>query len=91
MISRVTIFMCLLCGGILLLVAGLLLTRLNWRSDIEPFGRRHRFFQIALHPQDYCTDRRLREIRVLNALGALLLCGALAVVTYDIVLSSSRG
>jgi hypothetical protein len=88
MVSRLTAFLLLLGGGIFLILSALLSTRLNWRSDREPFGRRHRLLQIALHTENYATTHRLREIRLLNLLGALLLCGALAVVIYDIMLSS---
>ena len=45
------LFMLLLFGGILFLVGGLFLTRLTWRTDVEPFRRRSRPFQIALHPE----------------------------------------
>ena len=83
--------MLLLLGGILFLVGGLLLTRLTWRTDIAPFGRRSRAFQIALHPENFAKPIRLREIRILNACGGLLLCCALAVVGYDIVLSVTDG
>ena len=79
--------MLLLFGGILFLVGGLFLTRLTWRTDVEPFGRRSRSFQIALHPENFATADRLREIRLLNFVGALLLSGALIVVGYDVFAS----
>jgi len=78
------LFMLLLFGGILFLVGGLFLTRLTWRTDVEPFGRRSRPFQIALHPENFATADRLREIRLLNLAGALLLGGALILVGYDL-------
>ena len=81
------LFLVLLIGGILLLLGGLFLTRLTRRPDVEPFGRRSRYFQIALHPENFATADRLREIRFLNLAGGLLLCGALAVVGYELYLS----
>ncbi|MEO8755254.1 MAG: hypothetical protein ABI624_21540, partial [Casimicrobiaceae bacterium] len=77
----------LLIGGILSLVGGLYLTRLTWRPDVEPFGRRSKLFQIALHPEAFAKPDRLREIRLLNLVGGLLLCGALAVVGHDLYAS----
>jgi hypothetical protein len=88
---RVVLFMVLLLGGILFLVSGLFLTRLTWRTDVAPFGRRSRAFQIALHPENFAKPDRLREIRLLNFLGAVLLLGAVVVVGYDIFISHSGG
>jgi hypothetical protein len=86
---RMVMFLVLLGAGILTFVGALFLTRQTWRPDIEPFGRRHRPFQIALHPEHYATGRHLRLIRALNLVGGLLLCGALAVVAYDIILTTA--
>ena len=87
MIVNVVLFILLLFGGILFLVGGLFVTRLTWRTDVEPFGRRSRLFQIALHPEHFAKADRLREIRILNLVGGLLLCGALVVVGYDVLSS----
>jgi hypothetical protein len=86
-IMNVVLYLLLLIGGILFLVGGLFVTRLTWRTDVEPFGRRSRLFQIALHPEDFAKADRLREIRVLNAVGGLLLLGALVVVGLDVISS----
>jgi hypothetical protein len=82
---NVILYLLLLFAGILFLVGGLFVTRLTWRDDIEPFGRRSRMFQIALHPENFAKADRLREIRLLNVIGGLCLLGALLVVGYDIV------
>jgi len=74
---------CLVCG-ILCLVCALFVTRQAWRADIEPFNRRSRLFQIALHPERFATSDRLREVRWLNSSGFVLIVSALAVVAYDI-------
>ena len=87
---KVLLFILLLFGGIVFLVLGLFVTRLTWRTDVEPFGRRSRLFQIALHPENFAKAARLREIRILNLVGGLLLCGALVVVVHD-VFSSLAG
>ena len=84
---NVVLYLLLLFGGILFLVSGLFVTRLTWRPDIEPFGRRSRLFQIALHPENFARPERLREIRFLNLVGGLLLLGALFVVGHDVISS----
>lgn len=86
----VPLFLLLLIGGIVSLLGGLAVTRWTWRADVEPFGRRSRFFQIALHPENFARADRLRQIRFLNLVGGLLLLGALVVVGLD-VLSSIAG
>lgn len=85
------LFLLFLVGGILFLLCGLFVTRATWRPDVEPFGRRSRYFQIALHPENFARAERLREIRLLNLIGGLLLVGALIVVGYDVVSSIARG
>src|SRR5262249_39413309 len=52
---------------------GLFITRLTWRSDIEPFSRRSRFLHIVLHPERYAGPGRLPGIRCLNLAGAVLI------------------
>ena len=84
-IMRVGLFLFFLTIGIFCLVGGLFMTRQTWRPDIEPFGRRSRLWQIALHPERFATPHRLRPVRSLNfAGGALILC-ALAVVGLDLI------
>ena len=78
------VFLALLLAGILCLVGGLFVTRLTWRSDIQPFGRGSRMFQIALHPDRYATPERLSTIRLLNVVGFLFITGALVTVALDI-------
>jgi hypothetical protein len=84
MIMNVLLYIVLLLGGILFLVSGLFITRLTWRADVEPFGRRSRLFQIALHPENFAKADRLSEIRLLNLIGAVFLFGALVVVGHDV-------
>lgn len=84
---NLALYFLLLVGGIVFLLAGLLVTRMTWRADVRPFGRHSRYFQIALHPEDFAKPDRLREIRILNLVGGLLLLGALAVVCRDVVSS----
>jgi len=84
---NVVLYLVLLIGGILFLVGGLFVTRLTWRTDVEPYGRRSRFFQIALHPENFAKADRLPTIRVLNLVGGLLLLGALIVVAHDVYTS----
>jgi hypothetical protein len=84
------LYLSLLIGGIVFLIAGLYLTRMTWRTDIEPYGRRSFLFQIAMHPERFATADRLGAIRVLNLTGAILLLGALMVVGYDIFSATTR-
>ena len=79
------IFIGTLLGGILSFVVALFLTRQTWRPDVEPFGRRSSIFQIALHPDRFANSERLREIRLLNLIGAALLCCAAVAVVYEAV------
>jgi len=79
------LFLGLLFTGILALLAGLLTTRLHWRSDIPPYGRRTRFLDVTLHPEAYVADAPLRAIRTLNLTGGLLLAAAVGVAVYDIL------
>jgi hypothetical protein len=81
---KVGLFMACLVSGILCLVCALFVTRRAWRADIEPFNRRSRLFQIALHPERFATPDRLQAVRWLNGLGFVLILCALVVVAYDI-------
>ena len=81
---NLALYLSLLTAGILFLVAGLYVTRMTWRADIEPFGRRSRMFLIAMHPEQFAKPDRLSQIRILNMVGGFLILGALIVVGYDI-------
>ena len=83
--TKLVLYFLLLFCGILSLVAGLLVTRLTWRTDIEPFSRRSHPFQIALHPENFARADRLNQIRFFNIVGGLCLLGALVVVGHDII------
>ena len=78
------LFMTLLVCGILCLVCALFVTRQTWRADIEPFNRRSRLFQVALHPERFATSDRLGFIGWLNGVGFVLILCALGVVAYDV-------
>jgi hypothetical protein len=78
-------FLGLLLSGITALVVGVGLTRLHWRPDIPPYGRRTRSIQVMLHPGRYVTNAPLRAIRALNVAGILLLAGAAGIVAYDLL------
>ena len=82
------IFLTLLVSGILVLVGSLMLTRLHWRGDIAPYGRRTPVVHVVLHPEQYTADAPLRVIRSLSFTGVLLLTGAAAVLVYELVRSS---
>ena len=70
------IWFVLLMSGNLVLVFGLFLTRLNWRSDVEPFHRGSPILEILIHPERFVTGQRLGQIRFVNLRGSVLCCGA---------------
>ena len=39
------------------LIASLYLTRMTWRADAEPYGRRSHLFQVVLHPKQFANRR----------------------------------
>jgi hypothetical protein len=81
---RVLLWFAFLLAGNLLLVAGLFLTRMTWRLDVEPFRRGSPILQIMLHPERFATADRLRAIRLLNLFGCLLLGASVGILVYDI-------
>ena len=83
-------FLSLLGSGILSLLGGLLLTRLHWRPELPPYGRRTRLLDVARHPEAYAKDAPFRTIQCLNVGGALLLTGAAIVVAYEVLRTSMR-
>lgn len=66
------------------MVAGLYLTRMTWRDDIPPYSRKSSTLEIMLHPDRFATPRHLGTIRILNAMGMLLLAAAVATIIADI-------
>ena len=84
---RAALWLALLLAGNLLIVAGLFLTRLTWRLDVEPFRRGSPILQIMLHPERFATSDRLREIRLLNLFGGALLGASVGILVYDIFLA----
>jgi len=87
---RAVLWLALLLAGNFLLVAGLFLTRLTWRLDVEPFHRGSPILQILIHPDKFATPDRLSEIRLLNLFGGVLLGASVGILAYDI-LSATRG
>ena len=85
------LYLLFLVLGIACLVGGLFITRQTWRTDIEPFGRRSRMFQIALHPERFAKPDRLTAIRLLNLIGASFVLLAVAVIGFDIYRSLPSG
>lgn len=82
---RLALFLIFLNLGIACLASGLFFTRKSWRTDIAPFGRDSRPFQIALHPERYAGPGHLPLIRALNITGAVALFVALGIVGYDVL------
>jgi hypothetical protein len=87
---RIVLWLTLLIAGNLFLVRGLFLTRLTWRRDVEPFRRGSPILQIMIHPERFATPDRLREIRLVNLLGGVLLCAAVVFLGYEIATTTLR-
>lgn len=91
------LYLILLFAAITCLLAGRYITRLTWRPDVEPYEAGGlslaRSIRIAVHPERFARPDRLRTIRTLNLVGAALLCGAVAVLAYDVAsaISVPRG
>jgi hypothetical protein len=67
------IFLTSVLSGTALLVAGIVMTRLNWRRDVPPYNRRTRSLNVLLRPAKYAVPNALPVIRFLTLLGLLLL------------------
>jgi hypothetical protein len=85
MITMEAAFLALVFSGVLALLASMLLTRLHWRPDIPPYSWRTRSLDVTLHPERYVKNAPLRAIRILTVIGALLVVGAAAITTYEIL------
>ena len=76
--------------GLACLLGGLFLTRLTWRADVEPYGRRTRFLEVVVHPERFARGERLAIIRALTTTGALSILLALAVIAWELATSIGR-
>ena len=84
-------FLSLVFSGVAALLTGMMLTRFHWRSDIPPYGFRTSFLHVSFHPEIYAQAHApLKTIRGLNLAGAILLVGAIGVVSYEIVRTTVR-
>lgn len=90
MITTQAAFLLMLVTGILALAASTGLTRLHWRDDIPPYGRRTRLVPVLRRPAQYTREAPLRAIRSLTLLGLLGLAGAAAVLAFELVRTSIR-
>jgi hypothetical protein len=79
------VFLVLLFAGVGALVVGMLWTRLNWRPDIPPDGRRTRSLDVMLHPGRYATSDAVRSIRVFTVTGAIFVTGAVVVLASELL------
>ncbi len=77
------VFLAAMMLGVLLLIAGLGVTRLNWRRDIAPFSRKTRFIDVCLHTEKYAQPEVVPRVRVLNTLGLLFLVIAAAALLRE--------
>ena len=76
-------FLILLGAGIAAIVAGRLWTRVNWRSDLPPYGRDTRSSDLLLHPDRYVNAPSVGVIRLFNLAGAVFVAGAVCVLVYE--------
>lgn len=89
--SGMVLWLLLLLGGNLALVAGLFLTRRTWRSDVAPFDRGSPTLRILLHPEEFATTERLGQIRFLNWTGLVLLAGSSVLLIAQLVVATRHG
>jgi hypothetical protein len=59
---RVLLFLVLLLGGNLLLVAGVFVTRLTWRPEAEAFGRGSPILQCGIIERGIVEEARHRRL-----------------------------
>jgi hypothetical protein len=78
-------FLVQLALAIAALVGGSSRTRMNWRPDIEPYGRATRAVDVLLHPERYAVEQSLRGVRILNLCGLVLLVGTMCVLAWRAV------
>lgn len=77
------IFLTGLLGGILCLVTGLLVTRFNWRDEVPQYRRSTTIFDVVMHPDRYAHVRMVPLIRMLNAVGGILLLLAMLALLWQ--------
>jgi len=81
-ISSEVIFLASVLLGPVLLVTGIVVARLNWRSDAPRFLRT-RSLDLLLRPGKFALPQVVPAIQVLNALGLLLIVvAALALIRH---------
>jgi hypothetical protein len=78
-------FLILLALGILALVAGVFRTRQHWRAGLPPYGRGTRSLELLLHPERFARAEVVGSIRILNAIGGLLLLGAVGMLVLELL------
>ncbi len=76
----ISIFMC-----IGLWVLAVLISRMNWRPDIEPYTRRTRSFDLLIHPKKYVLQRAVSAVRLLVAIGMLFLLIAIGSLVFQFI------
>ena len=81
----VAVFLIAWTAGIFALTGGRLLTRLRWRDDVPPFRRDLGVIELALRPGKYAAPEALPLIRVLTAIGIVLMASGLAVLIYALI------
>lgn len=66
------------CIGLLFLVSGLIVTRLNWRPDVRPPSFTAAGSDLAAHPERYVTALAVSLVRRLNLVGMIICIVAVA-------------
>jgi len=80
------IFLTAMLSGIVPVVAGVVITRLNWRPDVPPYSLRTRSLDVLMHPERYALPKVLFLIRTLNAVGLLLLAIAVLAIARQVAM-----
>jgi hypothetical protein len=80
------VFLGALLTGVVSMVAGVALARLNWLSEVPPYGRQTPKLNVLLHPDKYATPDVRPLIRTLNKAGiVLVMVAVLALLAEGVV------
>ena len=84
------LFLTAVLAGTILLIAGMMVARLNWRSDVPPHSLRTRSADVLLHPESYARPEMCFFVRVLSVLGVVSLLVAVFAIIREAILQFGR-
>ena len=84
------LFLTTVLGGTILLIAGIMVARLNWRSDVPPYSLRTRSTDVLLHPEKYALPEACLFVRALGVFGVVSLLVAVFAIIREAILQFGR-